>query len=130
LRAPVHHYKVLVARRGDEPSGYIAYYLAETGVHTNGYIADIFMGRKDAATASALVKSALDDLSARGAGMVLASAPPGSPLYHRLRGLGFLPTPRQTAFNFEIAPLQPNIDPARVSDPGTWHLTAGDFDVV
>lgn len=130
VRAAMHHHKVLVAHKSGEPSGYIAYYLAETGERANGYIADIFLGRKDVATASALVKSALDDLSARGAGMVLATAPPGSALYSRLRGLGFLPAPRRTAFNFEIVPLHPNVDPASLADPGTWHLTAGDFDVI
>jgi predicted N-acetyltransferase YhbS len=130
VRAPTHHHRVLVAHKGGEPLGYIAYYLAEMGRRANGYIADIFVGRGDAATASALVKSTLEDLSARGAGMVLATAPPGSALYGRLRGLGFLPTPRRMAFNFEIAPLQPDVDPARLADPGTWHLTAGDFDVI
>jgi hypothetical protein len=130
MRAAVHEYKILVARRGGEPSGYIAYYMSEAGTHMNGCIADIFMGRNDAATTSALVKSALEDLSARGAGMVLATAPPGSALYQRLRGLGFLRTPRRMAFNFQIAPLQPDVDPATLSDPRTWHLTAGDFDVV
>ncbi len=130
MRAAVYSYRVLVARKQGEPYGYIAYRLAERGERLNGYIADVFMAPDDVATAAALVKSALDDLSARGASMVLATAPPGSTLYSRLRGLGFLPTRRGTAFNFEIVPLQPDVEIAALSDPRAWHLTAGDFDVV
>ena len=129
-RSVAYAYKVLVAYREGEPCGYIAYRLADTGERANGYIADIFLGRNDAITASALVMRALDDLSARGAGMVLATAAPESPLYRQLRRLGFLPARRWTAFNFEIAPLQPDVDPATLSDPRTWHITAGDFDVI
>jgi hypothetical protein len=129
-RAATYSYKVLVARRNGEPCGYIAYRLADRGARRNGYIADIFMAQNDIVTLSALLKSALDDLSARGASMVLATAAPGSTLYRRLRGLGFLPTRRGTAFNFEIVPLQPDVDIAGLSDPRDWHITAGDFDVV
>jgi hypothetical protein len=130
LRAATHHYSVLVAHKGSEPSGYIAYYLAETAQRANGYIADVFLERNDAATAAALVRSALEALSARGAGTVLATATPGSALYSRLRGLGFLPTRWSTAFSVEIAPLQPGIDPTSLADPRTWHFTAGDSDVI
>ena len=129
-RAAVYDYTVLLAYRGDEPSGYIAYRLASTEQRTNGYIADIFLRQDDVATASALVKAALDDLSARGAAMVMSTAAPGSSLYALLRRLGFLPTPRHTAFNFEIVPLQPSIELTALADPRTWHLTAGDFDVI
>lgn len=129
-RAAAHPYKVLVAYKDGEPSGYIAYRLAARGARINGYIADIFMARDDTATTAALVKSALDDLSAGGAGMVLATAAPGTTLHRRLKGLGFLPTRGRTAFNFEIVPLQPDVDIAALSDPGAWHITAGDFDVV
>jgi hypothetical protein len=130
MRSTLYSYRVLVARRDGEPSGYIVYRLAKTGERTNGYIADIFMGRNDMATASALVSHTLNDLSLRGAGMVLATAPPGSRLYQLFRRLGFLPTARRSAFNFEIAPLQPDVDPASLSNPRDWHLTAGDFDVI
>ncbi|MDQ5823751.1 MAG: GNAT family N-acetyltransferase [Chloroflexota bacterium] len=129
-RAATYSYKVLVARKRGEPCGYIAYRLADRGARVNAYIADIFMARNDLATTAALLKCALDDLSARGASMVLATAAPGSTLYRQLRGLGFLPTRRGTAFNFEIVPLQPDVDIAGLSDPRTWHITAGDFDVV
>jgi hypothetical protein len=129
-QAATYSYKVLVARKHGEPSGYIAYRLEDRGVRLNGYIADIFMAQDDGATTAALVKSALHDLSARGASMVLATAALGSTLYRQLRGLGFLPTRKETAFNFEIVPLQPNVDIDTLSDPSTWHITAGDFDVV
>ena len=129
-RAATYSYKVLVARRSGEPCGYIAYRLADRGERVNGYIADIFMGQNDLATTAALVKSALDDLSAQGASMVLVTAALGSTLYRRLRALGFLPTRKATAFNFEIVPLQPDVDIAYLADPRTWHITAGDFDVV
>ena len=129
-RSAAYAYKVLVAHREGEPCGYIAYRLADKGARANGYIADMFLGRNDPATASALVMRALDDLSARGVGIVLATAAPGSPLYRQLMRLGFLPARRWTAFNFEIAPLQPGVDLTRLSDPRTWHITAGDFDVI
>jgi hypothetical protein len=129
-QSAAYAYKVLVAHREGKPCGYIAYRLADTGERANGYIADIFLGRDDPATASALMMRALYDLSARGAGMVLATAAPGSPLYRQLRRLGFLPARRWTAFNFEIAPLQPGVDLTNLLDPRTWHITAGDFDVI
>jgi hypothetical protein len=129
-RSAAYSYKVLLARKDGEPSGYIAYRMPEQGGPADGYIADIFVGRNDTATTAALVLSALDNLSARGAGIVLATAAPGSALHRQLRRVGFLPARRWTAFNFEIAPLQPDVDPASLSDPRTWHITAGDFDVI
>ena len=119
---------MLLARSGGEPVGYIAYRLVVAPERVTGYIADLFLAPDAEAVAAALIEAALDDLSARGAGMVVASGVPGSALHRLLRGLRFLPV--QLPFNFELVPLAPDVDPAALADPLAWHLTAGDFDVV
>lgn len=129
LAAPEQDYRVLLARSAEgEPVGYLAYKLVVAPERVTGYIADLFLAPDAEAVAAALLETALDDLSARGAGMVLASGAPGSALYRIQRGLGFLPV--QLPFNFELVPLVPDIDPAALADPLAWHLTVGDFDVV
>jgi hypothetical protein len=129
LAAPEQDYRVLLARTATgEPVGTLAYRLVVAPERVTGYIADLFLAPDAEAVGAALLEAALDDLSARGAGMVLASAVPGSALHGLLRGLRFLPV--QLPFIFELVPLAPGVDPAALADPLAWHLTAGDFDVV
>jgi hypothetical protein len=130
IAAEGYHYGVLLARSEGEPVGYIAYRLVESAERTTGYIADIFVGPDGQAVTAKLLEAALDDLSARGAGTVMATAAPGSALHGHLRSMGFLPGRASTAFMFEIVPLQPGVEPATLADPRTWHITAGDFDVI
>lgn len=128
VAAPEQDYRVLLARAGGHPAGYLAYRRVVAPERVTGYIADLFVAPDGDAVTAALLEAALDDLSAQGVGMVLASGAPGSALYRRLRGLGFLPV--QLPFNFEWVPLAPPADPATLADPAAWHLTVGDFDVV
>jgi predicted N-acetyltransferase YhbS len=128
LAAPEQDYRVLLARAEGLPVGYIAYRLVVAPERVTGYIADLFLAPDAEAVAAALIEAALDDLSARGAGMVVASGVPGSALHRLLRGLRFLAV--QLPFNFELVPLAPQVDPVALADPLAWHLTAGDFDVV
>lgn len=128
LAAPEQDYRVLLARAGGQPVGYLAYRLVIAPERVTGYIADLFLAPDAEPVAAALLEAALEDLSARGAGMVLASGAPGSALYGLLRGLRFLPV--QLPFNFELVPLAREVDPAALADPVAWHLTAGDFDVI
>ncbi|HEX9991002.1 MAG TPA: GNAT family N-acetyltransferase [Chloroflexia bacterium] len=125
-----YKYRVLLARSEGEPVGYIAYRLAESAERSTGYVADIFVGPGGQAVTAKLLEAALDDLSSRGAGTVMATAAPGSALHEHLRSMGFLPARASTAFMFEIVPLQPGVEPGTLADPRTWHITAGDFDVV
>lgn len=135
LRAAPDPYEGAVAWKTDggeapKPVGYAAYRVVDHGERRNGYIADIFVARDDKAAAWALIKTALHRLSEMGAGTVMTLAAPGSLLYAILRGCGFLPTRFETAFSFEIVPLDPSISVGALSVPGDWHLTGGDFDVI
>lgn len=135
LQAAPNPYKVAVAYKSDSgksprPVGYAAFRVVDHGERRNGYLADLFVARGDDATAWGLIKVALQQMSAEGAGTVMTLAPPGSPLYATLRRCGFLSTRAETAFSFEIVPLDPSISVAALSDPAEWHLTGGDFDVI
>jgi hypothetical protein len=96
----------------------------------NGYIADLLVARGEADVAWQLVRTALSEMSREGAGTVMTLAPPGSYLYAILRRFGFRPTRAETSFTFELVPLDPSLSIAELSDPATWHLTGGDFDVI
>lgn len=127
LKATDLYYKVLLARIEGAPYGYIAYRLAGAGKHVNAYVADLFVRRGADAVTGALLKAALADVSAAGAGMVLSAVAPQSALYHQMRRFGFLKGSAQ--FSFEIVPLQSTLDPGSLADSSSWHLTAGDFDI-
>ncbi|MGA7731257.1 MAG: GNAT family N-acetyltransferase [Chloroflexia bacterium] len=135
LQAAPTPYKVAVAYKSDSgksphPVGYAAFRVVDHGERRNGYLADLFVARGDDATAWALIKFALLQMSAEDAGTVMTLAPPGSSLYATLRTCGFLPTRAETAFSFEIVPLDQAISVEALSDPAEWHLTGGDFDVI
>jgi hypothetical protein len=123
-----YDYRVIAARRGSKAAGYLAYRLADTGGRVTGYLADIFALRNDFATVRTMVASALQALDKAGASTVVTAAPKGSSLYRVLRGTGFLP--RRAAFSVEAVLLDDTIDFSQLANPGSWHLTAGDFDVI
>ena len=135
LQSAPSPYTVTVAwrldtRGGRNPVAYAAYRVVDHAERRNGYIADLFLARGDRTAAVALIRNALWNLSEQGAGTVMMLAPPGSYLYALLRGLGFLPTRSETAFSFEIVPLNDDISVEALADPHNWHLTGGDFDVI
>ena len=119
---------MLLARFQGEPAGYLAYSVDMTPGKVKGYIADLFTAPDTLNVARALLGTALDDLWRRKAGSVMAAAPPGSSLDHILRTVGF--RPMRAAFSTELVPLDPSLDVAALARRESWHLTAGDFDVV
>lgn len=121
-------YTVLLARANGEPEGYIAYRVDASRGRPTGYIADLFAAPDAVAIPRVLLGRALGDLWARRVGSVMATALPGSSLDRLLKATGFKPMP--AAFSTEMVPLDPSLDLAHLSEQGSWHLTAGDFDVV
>ncbi len=131
LEAAPNPYHVAVAHSNNgKPLGYVAYRVVEQGEHRNGYLADLFVARNDRAAAWALINQALHQLSLEGAGSVMTLAPPGSALYDLYHKLGFLRTRAETAFSFELVPLDPTISVDALSNPRHWYLSGGDFDVI
>lgn len=126
-RSVDHEYQVLLARRDGGPAGYIAYRVAHEE-YPAGYIADLFSAPGDREVASMLLLAALDDMWARKATTVRIAASPGSWLYSFARAAGF--TSLQEGFSFDMVPLDPTINVAELRDSSSWHLCAGDFDVV
>lgn len=125
--APGMGYRVLLAREGGAPTGYIAYRPGGTPERRIGYIADHFADH-DGGSARVLLAAALDDLAAGGVEKALALTVPGSPAERVWWAGGFLPT--RNAFDFAVVPLRPDLVPADLTAPGIWHLAGGDFDVV
>jgi hypothetical protein len=128
LQAPGFAYRVLLARTGGEPAGYIAYRLAEAGSRRTAIIADLLTAPGARPVAAALLAAALADLLSREAEMALAAAPRSSELQRTLRRAGFLPM-RGTS-QVLLAPLTPDVNPSSLRSPDGWLLAAGDFDVV
>ena len=128
LQTPGPPYTVLLARRGGEPVGYVAYRLAGSAEHRSGLVADLLAIPEAEGAARVLLAAALDDLLARGAEAAHAAAPRSGTTERTLRRAGFLR--RRGSSQVVLAALTPEVDPAALRRPGRWLLSAGDFDVV
>jgi hypothetical protein len=123
--APPHTaYRVLVGFRGGRPVGYAA--IRPQG--RAGLIADLDTTPEDGHVLGALIAGAARELRHGGADTARALAVPGGPLHSALRRAGFHPS--RHAFMVHGVSLDPAVDLAALADPGAWHLTGGDFDVV
>jgi Acetyltransferase (GNAT) domain len=126
FRAPNGGYRVLLARRGGRPAGFVAF-SPRGGTAGHAVVADLFSARDDAAVRTALLVRALDELTAGGAESVRALALPGTPFWRSFRRAGFLP---RGPYTFEVVPLDSSIPIPFLADPRRWLLAGGDFDVV
>jgi predicted N-acetyltransferase YhbS len=121
-------YKLLLARDGEEPLGYIAYRYWSPRGGTTAYIADLFTAPGDTRATNALLAAALRDLWQQGAGTAMVTAVPGSALHSTLREAGARPL--EAAFHYDLISLDPTLDITAMSDPELWIVSGSDSDVV
>jgi hypothetical protein len=125
---PSSAFKLLSCSIAGRPTGLVAYRTVLAGNRITGYVADLLVAPADIISARALLKAALSDLEMAGAGSVMAATPPGSHAFRLLTRCGFRPV--RASFTFEVVPLSDQIALDSLKDPATWHLSAGDFDIV
>jgi predicted N-acetyltransferase YhbS len=128
LHALPEPYRVLLARAGGTPTGYIAYRAWAPRGGNNAYIADLFTAPNDQETARALLGAALNDLWQRQISIVSVTAVPGSALYAHLTGAGFRAV--GVGFGYDLVPLGKGLDTSALSDPKIWLASGSDSDVV
>jgi hypothetical protein len=128
LDVPGGAFTVLLAELGGAPAGFIAYRLVNAGGRLIGRVADIFAHPDDQETVQALVDSAVTHMRSHGADSVATLVASGSSLHARLRRLGFVFA--RGEYEASCIPFSQLADLDRLTDPGKWLLTGGDFDVV
>ncbi len=127
LASPSRRYEVSIARRGDQPCGYVCHSLLQSGARKSGYLAEFLCAASDDETRTSLLAHLLARLNESGAESVHALAIPGTTEFSCLRAAGFIP---RESFGVEIVPLRADLPLDRLRDPSRWHLTGADFDVV
>jgi hypothetical protein len=127
IEAPEFGYRLLLARRGKQPAGYLAYRLTGSNDRTIGLIADLFTAPDDAPARAGLLRYALAALRAAGADDVRALVPKGTALYSAFRRAGFLTG--TGGFDVSIVPLALELSFDVLRDPDRWFTMGGDFDV-
>ena len=125
--APSRSYQVTLARRGGVPAGYAVHTHGGAAARTHACLAELFVGRADTATRDALLREVLGKVQEEGADWLSALAIPGTPLFRRLRQLGFIP---QQAFSVQLVPLRDGLPLDLMREPDHWSLSGADFDVV
>lgn len=126
--APGFGYRLLLARRGGRPAGYLAYRVTASDDRATGWIADLFTAPQDGAALAALLRAALAALRAAGADDARALVPERTPTYRAFRRAGFLGGPG--AFDVSIVPMAPDLPIDLLRDPNRWFTMGGDFDVI
>jgi predicted N-acetyltransferase YhbS len=126
--APGFGYRILLARAGGQPVGYLAYRVMPDARRRNAWIADMFTAPDDRAARVALLRAACSELRRAGATDVRMFAPPGTTLARELRRAGFVS--RRGAYDVRVVPLAPGLPWDVLRDPDRFFLMGGDFDVV
>jgi len=126
--APGFDYRILLARAGSRPVGYLVYRLMPDRGRWSAWIADVFTAAEDRAARFALLRYACVELRRAGARDVRIFAAPGTPLQRELRLAGFLP--RKGAYDVRVVPLVADLPWDALRDPSRFFLMGGDFDVV
>lgn len=126
--APGFGYRLLLARRGDQPVGYLAYRVTDRGGRRTGWIADMFTAPEDAPARAGLLRQVLNVLRAAGAQDVRALVPPGTATFGSFRRAGFLSG--TGGFDASIVPLTSDLPKDVLRDPQRWFTMGGDFDVI
>ncbi|HSZ07372.1 MAG TPA: GNAT family N-acetyltransferase [Steroidobacteraceae bacterium] len=127
LASPSRKYVVCLARRADEPVGYCAYYLAESGNRTSAVLAEVLAARSDESVRDSLLYALIETLLATKAETLATLAVPGTAHFNWLRSVGFLP---RRAFSVELIPLAAGLPMDAMRNADNWNLCGADFDVV
>lgn len=135
LSAPMTHYAVLLASRGDEPVGYsvIRYGVDRRAsplppVGGPGYIVELFVTPDDVAARDTLMVHTIQALAAAGFDQAATLAVPGTELDAAWQRLGFRPA--WGAFEVCYVPLAADLPAGLIGNPANWHICGGDFDVL
>jgi predicted N-acetyltransferase YhbS len=129
LTAPHYTYRVMLARRGEQTIGYMAYRLQATNRYGPvAYLAELVCDPTDARLTATLVAHAVHHLASEGAVAALTLAIPGTRLHTTLRQAGFRFS--FGAFDTCITPLCLEPVPTDFFVPSHWSLCGGDFDVI
>ncbi len=126
--APDGGYRILLARRDGEPTGYLVYRFTAHDERPTGWIVDLFTAPKDRATRAALLRVALTDLFFLGAESARIFVGAGTPLARHLRWAGFMRA--KGDYDISIVPLRDDMPHPALRDPNRWYTMAGDFDVL
>jgi hypothetical protein len=127
ISAPARTYRLLMARRQGEPTGYLSYAIVHTADRISAYLAEVCAERADKATRDSLLAGALELVRKAEAESVHVLAIPGTVEFAWLRRAGFLPS---HAFEVQFVPLLPDLPLERMLDRQQWNLSGADFDVV
>lgn len=119
-------YRILLARAGGVPVGYLVYRREPNG--RSASIADVFTALYDRPARAALVRAACTELRRAGVRAVRIFVAPGTLLSRDLRRAGFLP--RRGAYDVSVVPLVPDLPWDVLRDPRRFFVMGGDFDVV
>ena len=125
---PSSAYRILLAERWGEPTGYLIYHLTENEGLRTGWIVDLFTAPTDQRSRSALLRHATSRLYRAGAVTVRLLVARRTALERWFRGLGFLPG-REAQFA-TLLPLREDMPVPALCDPNQFYLMAGDFDVL
>jgi hypothetical protein len=125
LDAPDSGYHLLLARRGNQPVGYVAFTIRDTPRGRLGTIADLFACSDQDSTLLSLL---IQHLISHHADAIAALAIPRSSLAHLLARAGFRLS--WGTFDVRAVPFHPNPSLQRLMQPEAWFLTGSEFDAV
>lgn len=127
VTAPAFDYRILLARVGSRPVGYLVYRLMPGDEGPGAWIADLFTAPDDRAARAALLRAAFGELRRSGAADVrIYAADP--PLARELKRAGFLQ--RKGAYDLRVGPFTDELPWDLLRDPRRFFVMGGDFDVV
>lgn len=125
-RVPGRDYRFFLAWRGESPAGYIVYRLTREKQRSTAWIADFFAPAHDRETQAALLRVALEDMTAAGADSARILLAPVMPLVQTMRRAGF----RRARGEFDASLVFLNQSLPDLSDAARWFTMAGDYDIV
>lgn len=125
LDKPDVEQRVLLARQGEQPCGYLAYRIHRDSQVAWAVILDVFASPQDPATPRALLQLARGEFAEDKLESVAALVVTDSPLYGEYRRAGFWPT--REGFDFSIISYDGQ---EHGLDPRDWFVTGVEGDVV
>jgi hypothetical protein len=127
--SPAARYEAFLAERDQQVLGFGALRLRASGDRVHASIAELAAPLYGHLTRGALLGAMIDHAARLGATVFDALVVPNSPEHKSLSRAGFLfEDPRQA--EVELVPLDPELPFETVSDPRSWYLLGGDFDLV
>lgn len=127
VSAPEVNYRILVAKRVDQPVGYLCYSMHRSGTLKSAHIVDLFTSPEDTAVRAGLLSFMIRELRQTDIHLIRMLCPQNTHLGRFLLLSGFLPT--KQGFDMSIVPLQ-HASLSALASAKRWFTTAGDFDVV